>query len=343
MNLRLLAPFAIVLCLVIPLRGQELPQDAQVLIEENRKAVAEIERKAMEQTQAAHEALQAKLEKLKVDYTKEGKLDEAVAIRDYLRAGVGAKILKPLVDPGVLTAYRSEVGRVLLFEVVGQTGSTIYGTDVYTHDSTLATAVVHAGILKPGERGIVKVTILPPQDEFRASGRNGVSSTRWTSSDYECYKIEPAKVIGVVSAQPAPALAGSLARQEPRKNPGNLMGYRDQAGMSIVFEVTGADDQIIYGTDTYSDDSPLDVAVVHAGLLRVNQSGLVKVTLLGPQEKFEATSRNGVVSHRWNAWPGSYKVEVANELDAVKEAVKEIKPINDALNKLDAIKDALKK
>jgi hypothetical protein len=178
------------------IRAEELPADAQALIEQNKKTVAEIERTAAEQTKAANDKLIADLEKLKIAYTKEGKLDEAVAIRDFLRAGTKQTVVNPMPDPGTLTTYRSEVGRVMYFDVTGTTNRSIYGTDIYTHDSYLSTAAVHAGVLKEHETGIVKVTILPSHSEFKGTGRNGVSSGGWNAS-YDCYKVEP------VHAKPA--------------------------------------------------------------------------------------------------------------------------------------------
>ena len=52
----------------------------------------------------------------------------------------------------------------------------MWGTDVYTSDSTLATAAVHAGVLQPGQTGVVKVTILPGQAAYQGSTRNSVRS-----------------------------------------------------------------------------------------------------------------------------------------------------------------------
>lgn len=184
-------------------RGEELPADAKALIEQNKKKIAEIERTAAEQTKAANDKLIADLEKLKVAYTKDGKLDEAVAIRDFLRAGAKQNVVITLPDPGTLTTYRSEVGRVLYFDVTGTTHRSIYGTDIYTHDSYLSSAAVHAGVLKEHETGIVKVTILPSHSEFKGTGRNGVSSSGWNGS-YDCYKVEP------LHAKPAGGAATSI-------------------------------------------------------------------------------------------------------------------------------------
>jgi hypothetical protein len=47
---------------------------------------------------------------------------------------------------------------------------------VYSLDSTLALAAVHAGVLKPGQAGTVRVKILGPQPNLAASIRHGVTS-----------------------------------------------------------------------------------------------------------------------------------------------------------------------
>ena len=49
---------------------------------------------------------------------------------------------------------------------------TVWGSDVYTDDSTLAAAAVHAGAVGAGETGLVKVTILPGESSYDASTRN---------------------------------------------------------------------------------------------------------------------------------------------------------------------------
>jgi hypothetical protein len=84
-------------------------------------------------------------------------------------------------DPGNMTAYRADVGAVLTFEVTGSTDGFVWGSDVYTDDSDLSTAAVHAGILADGETGIVSVEMLGPQTGFQASDRNGVPSSAFGS------------------------------------------------------------------------------------------------------------------------------------------------------------------
>jgi len=143
------------------------------------------------------------------------------------------------------------------------------------------------------------------------SGQNGVSSSSWTSSSYECYKVEAARP---GDAQQIPA-AKAVLHKEIRRDPGNLQNFRDQIGHSFLFEVTGkgAFSTSIYGSDIYSDDSPLAVVAVHAGVLTEGVSGVVKVTILGPQDRLGASARNGVTSTSWGAISGSYKVELADK------------------------------
>jgi hypothetical protein len=67
----------------------------------------------------------------------------------------------------------------------------------------------------------------------------------------------------------------------------------------------------IAGTDIYTDDSALATAVVHAGVLAVGQTGVVRVTILGGQASYAGTTRNGVTSGASTNFPGSYRVERA--------------------------------
>lgn len=86
-------------------------------------------------------------------------------------------------DPGNLTQFRGRNGRQFNFLVTGAVGGNIWGTGVYTDDSTLAAAAVHAGILRNGEQGVVQVTILPGQDHYDGSFQNGVNSGSYANWD----------------------------------------------------------------------------------------------------------------------------------------------------------------
>jgi len=101
---------------------------------------------------------------------------------------------------------------------------------------------------------------------------------------------------------------------EVRPDPGNLENYRNQVGMSFYFKVTGAATGPVYGTDVYTSDSLLATAAVHAGVLKVGEKGVVKVTMVTVEPFYKSTTRNGVTSSGWNGpWYGAYRIEATKD------------------------------
>jgi hypothetical protein len=88
-----------------------------------------------------------------------------------------------IADPGNLFTYQNQIGKTLYFRVTGPPAGMqhgiVWGSDIYTLDSTLALAAVHAGVVKPGQSKVIGVTIVGPQDSFGSSARNGVMSNNW--------------------------------------------------------------------------------------------------------------------------------------------------------------------
>lgn len=61
----------------------------------------------------------------------------------------------------------------------GGTAHTVWGTDVYTSDSSVCTAGVHAGKISLAQGGRVTIEMRPGQSGYQASTRNGVSTQSW--------------------------------------------------------------------------------------------------------------------------------------------------------------------
>ena len=156
----------------------ELSAAALEILDAYNLQAKEVRRKAEDDIRKRREILIQKLQSLQDDYTRAAKLDEAVAIRDRLRL-LRVAHLKPRQSPGNLATYGTKTGRSFFFDVVGSARGSVWGTDLYTTDSSLAAAAVHAGVLKSGQRGIVKVTIMAPPEEFLGSVRNGVASMKY--------------------------------------------------------------------------------------------------------------------------------------------------------------------
>jgi LCCL domain len=80
------------------------------------------------------------------------------------------------------------VGATYYFRITGGVDGTVWGTDVYTRDSALAVAAVHAGLLKVGQSGVLRVRVVPAQKTYPGSTRNGITTTDY--SDFpECWEL----------------------------------------------------------------------------------------------------------------------------------------------------------
>jgi hypothetical protein len=92
--------------------------------------------------------------------------------------------IRQLLDQGLLAADApptmidlcDPVGATYYFRVTGEAAGPLWGTGVYTGDSAVAVAAVHAGLVKPGESAILKVTVEQPLPRYAGSLQNGVTS-----------------------------------------------------------------------------------------------------------------------------------------------------------------------
>jgi len=115
--------------------------------------------------------------------------ERALAVRDPFENKKQAPKVNVHPGPENLVAHQQHLGKTFYFEVTGSTVGTVWGTGIYTNDSRLATVAVHAGILRNGQKGVVKVTILPGQGGYQGSFSNGVTSNNygaWNGS----YRVE---------------------------------------------------------------------------------------------------------------------------------------------------------
>jgi hypothetical protein len=63
----------------------------------------------------------------------------------------------------------------------GGTAATVWGTDVYTDDSSICNAAVHAGLITYAAGGVVTLEVRGAGEQFPGSTRNGVTTSNWGS------------------------------------------------------------------------------------------------------------------------------------------------------------------
>jgi len=66
----------------------------------------------------------------------------------------------------------------------------VWGTDIYTYDSSVCTAAVHAGVLDAATGGTFNLTMIAGQPAYLASERNGITSQEWGAWDLS-FSVSP--------------------------------------------------------------------------------------------------------------------------------------------------------
>lgn len=94
---------------------------------------------------------------------------------------VGDDVVAAAAAPANMMAFQHQFGKEMVGSITGTQpgaqGSGVWGTDIYTLDSSIAAAAVHAGVVQPGQTAVVKVRVVASPPQFVSSTRNGVSST----------------------------------------------------------------------------------------------------------------------------------------------------------------------
>jgi hypothetical protein len=91
------------------------------------------------------------------------------------------------------TATSFEDGNIYVCACSGASSGTIYGTDVYTNDSNICQAAIHAGVLKKGVPGRVSVRMVASPRVFKGTTRNGIKSEVWVKPTPHAFEIAPAQ------------------------------------------------------------------------------------------------------------------------------------------------------
>ena len=171
----------------------------------------------------------------------------------------------------------------------------VYGSDIYTDDSSVCRAALHAGVISPAG-GAVTVMPAPGRAIYDGVARNGVTSGRWPAYDYS-FRFGGVQGAAGPAAERAADCPRTLLESPARRTP-------------FVCYCAGAATQsgIVYGTDVYTADSSICRAALHAGAAPA-EGGAVTVRPRPGQGSYAASLRNGVSTAGWNAYGGSFSVE----------------------------------
>ena len=173
------------------------------------------------------------------------------------------------------------------------TRGSVWGTDVYTTDSAVCRAAMHAGRVGRGG-GPVVVQAEPGRRAYPGTTRNGVQS-----SNYGPYESSFRFAGGVVQAS-VPVIG-------EQQCPDNYMAYKDDpTPLTCACPAEATRGGSVWGSDVYTGDSALCRAALHAG--RVPRAGGT-VTVVGEAGRafYPGVTRNGVASTNYRAYGWSFR------------------------------------
>jgi hypothetical protein len=177
----------------------------------------------------------------------------------------------------------------------GTISSRVWGTDVYTYDCSIASAAVHAGLINARDGGTVTIEITPGQSSYKGTTRNGVSSKDWGSFEGSFVFVRS------TNNPPPPNVIKADWNTQANDYSANI-GKR----YTFYFPANGTISGRVWGTDIYTYDCSIASAAVHAGLITVQNGGMVTIEIRPGQSSYQGSTRNGVSSKSWGAFGGSF-------------------------------------
>jgi hypothetical protein len=180
----------------------------------------------------------------------------------------------------------------------------LWGTDVYTGDSSICRAGIHAGAI-PMTGGVVAVQLQPGRPAFRGSARYNVQSHDYGQYGSSFQVLLPQGQPGV-AAQPQPA-APQMIEAGCSFNATQINGAVGSAHL-ISCPPGCASQGGLWGTDIYTGDSGICHAAIHFGLLSPNGGPVVVILDVG-RPAYRGTLRNGVQSHDYGNYASSFRLQ----------------------------------
>ena len=178
------------------------------------------------------------------------------------------------------------------------TGSgSMWGTDIYTTDSSICRAAVHSGVI-PSSGGSVTVKGAPGCSAYTGTDRNGIKTGKWGS--YQDSFYFPGKGDGKCSAATPPAAGAKCPR-----NFKSIPGVNTSTSITCTCDSSLTGSGPVWGSDIYTQDSSICRAAVHAGAIP-SSGGSVTAKAASGCKKYEGKERNGVKSGKWGSYGASF-------------------------------------
>lgn len=196
--------------------------------------------------------------------------------------------------------YQGKIGDrfTFRFPAGGTISGSLWGTDLYTDDGSVASAAVHAGLISAKNGGTVTIEIRAAAASYRGSTRNGVTSNNWGSFSGKSF-------VFVTDNSTAKPVTNSVIKGDWNTKASVYRG-RNGERFTFRFPARGTISSSLWGTDLYTDDGSIASAAVHAGLISTKNGGTVTIEIRAGAASYRGSTRNGVTSGNWASFLGSF-------------------------------------
>lgn len=186
----------------------------------------------------------------------------------------------------------------------GAGSGTVWGTGIYTTDSPICTAAIHAGAI-PAAGGVVKPRGAAGCAAYVGASQNGVTTSKWaayqSSFFFEGHGDGKCPSVPAAAAPPAPAGVA-----QGGACPSTMAAFADHAtAQEFTCTCPAGATGSVYGTGMYTTDSNICAAATHAGAAGAG-GGSVKFKKAPGCPKYNGTAANGITTSSWGAYGSSY-------------------------------------
>lgn len=189
--------------------------------------------------------------------------------------------------------------RTLTCPAGGLTGA-LWGSGLYTSDSSVCSAAVHGGYITAAGGGQVSFAMRPGMPTYPGSTANGV-----TSSDYGAWGSS----FQIVGAVPGVEAAAAIGIQWATTMIDLGSQIAEGQTLSVSCPASDGSTRTIWGTGIYTSDSAICIAAVHDGRISAGAGGTVTFRSVGAQESYSGSVKNGVTSQDYGSWNASFRFE----------------------------------
>jgi hypothetical protein len=182
----------------------------------------------------------------------------------------------------------------------GGTARSVWGSDIYTADSSICTAAVHSGLITYQQGGDVTIELRPGRTIYGTSERNGVTTGAYGSYQRSfVFKTPNTEAVVRAAEDQTPVLWNTSATMVSGEN-GKTYKFKcpanGKAGM-------------VWGTDIYTIDSSICNAAVHAGKLTMESGGSVEIEVRPGESSYKGSLRNEIKTNDYGPYARSFVVK----------------------------------